>query len=178
MLSTLEILQNDDIRHPRHGLHIGAHRGLGNAGRNRRLRSPNRRSLSCHPRRKQQGVQRKTGIRLPNTGRHSSIRRHRLAASDHHPKPIPRWDVHCGGLEDDLKDSTAPHITFNPNRGRPAVRSSDMHISPWLQFRPGGSAPSQRSGLGDHAAEPMVERRLGGEVHPGGYTSESTSWPE
>ena len=43
--------------------------------------------------------------------------------------------MHCGGLEDDLKDSTAPHITFNPNRGRPAVRSSDMHISPWLQFR-------------------------------------------
>ena len=32
-------------------------------------------------------------------------------------KPIPRWDVHFGGLEDDLKDSTAPHITFTPQLG-------------------------------------------------------------
>ena len=29
-------------------------------------------------------------------------------------KPIPRWDVHFGGLEDDREDSTAPHITFRP----------------------------------------------------------------
>ena len=29
-------------------------------------------------------------------------------------KPIPRWDVHFGGLDDDRKDSTAPHITFKP----------------------------------------------------------------
>ena len=27
-------------------------------------------------------------------------------------KPIPRWDVHFGGLEYDLKDSTALHLTF------------------------------------------------------------------
>ncbi len=33
------------------------------------------------------------------------------------PKPKPRWDVHLGGLEDELKDSTAPHITFMPNWG-------------------------------------------------------------
>ena len=32
-------------------------------------------------------------------------------------KPIPRWDVHFGGLEDDLKDSTVPHITFTPQMG-------------------------------------------------------------
>ena len=32
-------------------------------------------------------------------------------------KPKPRWDVHLGGLEDELKDSTAPHITFMPNWG-------------------------------------------------------------
>ena len=32
-------------------------------------------------------------------------------------KPIPRWDVHFWGLEDDLKDSTAPHITFTPQLG-------------------------------------------------------------
>ena len=30
------------------------------------------------------------------------------------PKPIPKWDVHFGGLDDDRKDSTAPHITFRP----------------------------------------------------------------
>ena len=27
-------------------------------------------------------------------------------------KPIPRWDAHFGGLEDDRKGSTGPHITF------------------------------------------------------------------
>ena len=32
-------------------------------------------------------------------------------------KLIPRWDVHFGGLEDDLKDSTARHITFTPQLG-------------------------------------------------------------
>ena len=32
-------------------------------------------------------------------------------------KPIPRWDVHFGGLEDDREDSTAPHITFSPQMG-------------------------------------------------------------
>ena len=32
-------------------------------------------------------------------------------------KPIPRWDVHFGGLEDDRKVSTAPHITFRPQLG-------------------------------------------------------------
>ena len=32
-------------------------------------------------------------------------------------KPIPRWDVHFGGLEDDREDSTAPHITFRPQMG-------------------------------------------------------------
>ena len=30
------------------------------------------------------------------------------------PKPIPRWDVHFGEIDDDRKDSTAPHITFGP----------------------------------------------------------------
>ena len=29
-------------------------------------------------------------------------------------KPIPRWDVHFGEIDDDRKDSTAPHITFRP----------------------------------------------------------------
>ena len=29
-------------------------------------------------------------------------------------KPMPRWDVHFGDLEDDRKDSMAPHITFSP----------------------------------------------------------------
>ena len=33
-------------------------------------------------------------------------------------KPIPRWDVHFGGLEDDRKGSTEPHITFRPQLGR------------------------------------------------------------
>ena len=33
------------------------------------------------------------------------------------PKPIPRWDVHFGGLEDDLKDSTALHPTFTSQLG-------------------------------------------------------------
>ena len=32
-------------------------------------------------------------------------------------KPIPRWDVHFGGLEDDLKDSTALHLTFTSQPG-------------------------------------------------------------
>ncbi len=32
-------------------------------------------------------------------------------------KPIPRWDVHFGGLEDDLKDSTALHLTFTSQLG-------------------------------------------------------------
>ena len=32
-------------------------------------------------------------------------------------KPIPRWDVDFGGLQNDLKDSTAPHITFTPQLG-------------------------------------------------------------
>ena len=32
-------------------------------------------------------------------------------------KPIPRWDVQFGGLEDDREDSTAPHITFRPQMG-------------------------------------------------------------
>ena len=32
-------------------------------------------------------------------------------------KPIPRWDVHLGGLEDDREDSTAPHMTFRPRIG-------------------------------------------------------------
>ena len=30
------------------------------------------------------------------------------------PKPIPRWDMHCGGIDDDRKDATALHITFRP----------------------------------------------------------------
>ena len=32
-------------------------------------------------------------------------------------KPIPRWDVHFGEIDDDRKDSTAPHITFRPQLG-------------------------------------------------------------
>ena len=31
--------------------------------------------------------------------------------------PIPRWDVHFGGLDEDRKDSTAPHIRFRPQLG-------------------------------------------------------------
>ena len=33
------------------------------------------------------------------------------------PKPIPRWDVHFGEIDDDSKHSTAPHITFRPQLG-------------------------------------------------------------
>ena len=33
------------------------------------------------------------------------------------PKPIPRRDVHFGEIDDDRKDSTAPHITFRPQLG-------------------------------------------------------------
>ena len=33
------------------------------------------------------------------------------------PKPIPRWDVHFGEIDDARKDSTAPHITFRPQPG-------------------------------------------------------------
>ena len=33
------------------------------------------------------------------------------------PKRIPRWDVHFGEIDDDRKDSTAPHITFRPQLG-------------------------------------------------------------
>ena len=33
------------------------------------------------------------------------------------PKPMPRWDVHFGELEDDRKDSIAPNITFRPQLG-------------------------------------------------------------
>ncbi len=33
------------------------------------------------------------------------------------PKPIPRWDVHFGGFDEDRKDSTAPHITLRPQPG-------------------------------------------------------------
>ena len=33
------------------------------------------------------------------------------------PKPIPRWDVHFGEIDDDRKDSTAPHITCRPQPG-------------------------------------------------------------
>ena len=47
-------------------------------------------------------------------------------------KPIPRWDVHFGGLDEDRKDSAVPHITLGPNWPPPTVRSSDMYISPWL----------------------------------------------
>ena len=34
-------------------------------------------------------------------------------------KPIPRWDVHFGELDDDRKDSTAPHITFSTTAADP-----------------------------------------------------------
>ena len=33
------------------------------------------------------------------------------------PKPIPRWDVHFGEIDDDRKDSTAPRVTFRPQLG-------------------------------------------------------------
>ena len=33
------------------------------------------------------------------------------------PKPIPRWDVHFGEIDDAPKDSMAPHITFRPQPG-------------------------------------------------------------
>ena len=42
------------------------------------------------------------------------------------PKPIPTWDVHFGGLDDDRKDSTAPHITFRPQLG--GHRQCDLAI--------------------------------------------------
>ena len=29
-----------------------------------------------------------------------------------HTEQIPEWDVHFGGLEDDRKGSTEPHIAF------------------------------------------------------------------
>ena len=33
------------------------------------------------------------------------------------PKPIPRWGVHFGELDDDRKESTVPHITSGPQLG-------------------------------------------------------------
>ena len=45
-----------------------------------------------------------------------------LAGMAEPSKPIPRWDVHFGCLEDDRDDSTATHMTFRPRIGghRPA----------------------------------------------------------
>ena len=40
-----------------------------------------------------------------------------LPIEPHLLKPIPRWDMHFGGLEDDRKYSTAPHITLRPQLG-------------------------------------------------------------
>ena len=37
--------------------------------------------------------------------------------SEMRSKPIPRWDVHFGEIDDDRKDSTGPHITFRPQLG-------------------------------------------------------------
>ena len=42
------------------------------------------------------------------------IRRKRTPCGRNDTKPIPRWDVHCGGIDDDRKDATALHITFRP----------------------------------------------------------------
>ena len=43
--------------------------------------------------------------------------RNRISRSRSSSKPIPRWDVHFWGLEDDRKDSTEPRITFGPQMG-------------------------------------------------------------
>ena len=58
----------------------------------------------------------------PSAGTHSKTCRPRhnsrkrpcaaQASGQSVPKPIPRWDVHFGGLEDDRKDYAEPHITF------------------------------------------------------------------
>ena len=42
---------------------------------------------------------------------------HRIPYTGPDPKPIPRWDVHFREIDDDRKDSTAPHITFRPQLG-------------------------------------------------------------
>ena len=40
-----------------------------------------------------------------------------MATFEWRTKPIPRWDVHFGEIDDDRKDSTGPHITFRPQLG-------------------------------------------------------------
>ena len=50
-------------------------------------------------------------------------------------KPIPRWDVHFGSLEDCRKDSTVTsYHLWAPTGWAPALRSGDMYIPPWLWF--------------------------------------------
>ncbi len=52
-----------------------------------------------------------------NTPRHTWEHPTTGPVQDGRSKPIPRWDVHFGGLEDYRKDSTAPHITLRPQLG-------------------------------------------------------------
>ena len=71
-------------------------------------------------------------------------------------KPIPRWDVHFGGLDDDRKGSTAPHTAFRPQLGghrKCGLAICTFHLGfslvpPWgLEFfgqdpdAPGGPGP-------------------------------------
>ena len=70
-------------------------------------------------------------------------------------KPIPRWDVHFGDLDDDRKDSTAPHITFSPQLGRHrqcglAICTFHLGFSLVLQPRFGGKA----------VADPLIDISL------------------
>ena len=62
-----------------------------------------------------------------------------------------------GGLDDDLKDSAARHITFGFQLWwSPTVRSGDMYISPWLWFRNAGYL-QKYTGIQSHAVVAGVD---------------------
>ena len=55
--------------------------------------------------------------KAPTVGCSESDRKHQPSFSTYrrcNTKPIPKWDVHFGGIDDDRKDATALHITFRP----------------------------------------------------------------
>ena len=58
------------------------------------------------------------------------------------PKPIPRWDVHFGGIDDDRKDATALHITFRPQLSEHrqcGLSICTFHLGFSLEARTGGN---------------------------------------
>ena len=76
-------------------------------------------------------------------------------------KPIPRWDVHFGGLEDCRKDYTSPHITSGPQLG--GHRHCGLAI---CTFHLGFSLVPRQSDAGSisRAVEEIFTYRGGGEV--------------